>query len=91
MFETLEQASRYRELVTQQLRTSCQDIVTLDGGKISGRGITAGSSFQARPAALPYNARRRLLAQAPICAAACFQACPAAGSGAHMSMTGHTG
>lgn len=32
--------------VAQVLRVSCPDMITLDCGKITGRGITMGSSFQ---------------------------------------------
>ena len=46
VFETLETAAQYRELMTQQLKTNCPDLVTLDGGRISSKGITSGSSFQ---------------------------------------------
>ena len=42
----METASDYRELVTQQLRTGMSDIITLDLGKLSSKGITLGSSFQ---------------------------------------------
>ena len=48
VFETMETASEYRELVTQQLKTGMSDIITLDLGRISSKGITAGSSFQVR-------------------------------------------
>ena len=46
MFETMAAASDYRELVTQQLRQGMADIITLDLGRISSKGITSGSSFQ---------------------------------------------
>lgn len=32
--------------VAQDLRVGCPDMITLDCGKITGRGITMGSSFQ---------------------------------------------
>ena len=39
MFETLDQAATYRKFVTQELVTSVADMFTLDGGKLSGRGV----------------------------------------------------
>ena len=42
----MDTASDYRELVTQQLRTWMPDIITLDLGKLSSKGITLGSSFK---------------------------------------------
>ena len=49
----METASEYRELVTQQLKTGMSDIITLDLGRISSKGITAGSSFQVRQSLAP--------------------------------------
>jgi len=46
VFETMPQAARYRQLVTQVLRSSMADLFTLDGQKISGRGVVVGSSFR---------------------------------------------
>ncbi|GBF97420.1 hypothetical protein Rsub_09586 [Raphidocelis subcapitata] len=49
VFEGMEQAARYRQLVTQVLRSSMADVFTLDGQKISGRGVVVGSSFRVPP------------------------------------------
>ncbi|KAI8466921.1 MAG: hypothetical protein J3K34DRAFT_524164 [Monoraphidium minutum] len=51
VFETMEQAAKYRQTVTQVLRTNLSDIFTLDGQKISGRGVVVGSSFRVTPLA----------------------------------------
>eukprot|EP00887_Chlorella_sp_A99_P005757 scaffold1.g5757.t1 len=51
VFETLDQASDYREFVVQQkLKTSLPTIVTLDGHRLGSNGIISGSaSFQVPP------------------------------------------
>ncbi|KXZ46758.1 hypothetical protein GPECTOR_41g723 [Gonium pectorale] len=50
VFETLDQAAAYRTYVVQTLGTpSLGDIYTLDGGKLSGRGVVAGSGFRVVP------------------------------------------
>ena len=50
VFTTLSAASDYRELITQQLKASMSDMITMeDRGRISAKGITSGSNFKARP------------------------------------------
>lgn len=51
LFETLADASAYRELVTQKLESGMADIVTLDGRRITSKGITSGSNFRVPPLA----------------------------------------
>jgi hypothetical protein len=46
VFETLDQAAAYRACVVNTLKTSTADIVTLDGNKLSGRGVVVGSNFR---------------------------------------------
>lgn len=45
VFETLADASAYREYTSQVLRINPGDLLCLDMGRINGKGITAGSSF----------------------------------------------
>ncbi|KAL0055143.1 hypothetical protein WJX82_007626 [Trebouxia sp. C0006] len=63
LFETLADASAYRELVTQKLESGMADIVTLDGRRITSKGITSGSNFRVPP-----------LAEAPCCFGSAGQA-----------------
>ncbi|KAG2443092.1 hypothetical protein HYH02_009506 [Chlamydomonas schloesseri] len=49
LFETLDQAAAYRTYVLQSLGTSMGDVYTLDGGKLSGRGVVVGSGFRVLP------------------------------------------
>lgn len=49
VFETLQQGAAYRQLVTQQLRGSVPDVVSLDGGRLAASGMVAGSGFQVVP------------------------------------------
>ena len=49
VFETAEAAGAYREAVSGRLRAGCGDILTLDGGRITSKGIVSGSSFQVLP------------------------------------------
>lgn len=50
VFETLTDASAYREYVCQRLRGGPMgDLITLDGQRISSKGITSGSSFAVPP------------------------------------------
>lgn len=49
VFETLDQAAAYRACVVNSLKTSTADIVTLDGSKLSGRGVVVGSNFRVCP------------------------------------------
>ena len=51
VFESLETGSRYREHLATRLRAGCGDIVSLDGGRVSSKGVTSGSSFAVPPAA----------------------------------------
>ncbi|EFJ52379.1 hypothetical protein VOLCADRAFT_86759 [Volvox carteri f. nagariensis] len=47
VFETLDQAAAYRTYVVQALGCAgLGDIYTLDGGKLSGRGVVVGSGFR---------------------------------------------
>lgn len=44
VFETLAQAETYRQHVTQDLKLQCSsEFISLDGGRINGRGIVFGS------------------------------------------------
>ncbi|KAL3136848.1 hypothetical protein ABBQ38_005556 [Trebouxia sp. C0009 RCD-2024] len=64
VFETLQDASAYRELVTQKLESNMADLVCLDGKRITSKGITSGSnSFRVTP-----------LAEAPCCFGSSAQA-----------------
>ena len=49
VFETLDQAAAYRACVVNSLKTSTADIVTLDGSKLSGRGVVVGSICRVCP------------------------------------------
>jgi len=49
MFETLDSAAAYRQLVAQVLRSSLPTVVSLDGGKLSSTGVVAGSGFKVVP------------------------------------------
>lgn len=49
VFETMEQAADYREYVCQKLKSNVGDILTLDMGRISSKGIVSGSSFRPPP------------------------------------------
>eukprot|EP00198_Chlamydomonas_reinhardtii_P012225 XP_001701562.1 predicted protein [Chlamydomonas reinhardtii] len=49
LFETLDQAAAYRAYVLQSLGTAMGDVYTLDGGKLSGRGVVVGSGFRVLP------------------------------------------
>uniref|UniRef100_A0A1D2ABE5 SMCHD1 ribosomal S5 domain-containing protein n=1 Tax=Auxenochlorella protothecoides TaxID=3075 RepID=A0A1D2ABE5_AUXPR len=49
VFESLESAAAYRELVVRRLRGGVSDIVTLDCRRITGRGIVSGSGFNVPP------------------------------------------
>ena len=49
VFESLDAASRYREALARGLRAGCGDIVTLDGRRITSKGIVSGSSFVVTP------------------------------------------
>jgi len=50
VFETLNDALAYREHVTQTLRLPCgSEMVSLDMGRVSGRGIISGSNFRPPP------------------------------------------
>ncbi|KAF8056436.1 SMCHD1 [Scenedesmus sp. PABB004] len=49
VFETIKQAAEYRQWVVQTLRGTTADIVTLDEGKLSGRGVVVGSNFRVLP------------------------------------------
>jgi hypothetical protein len=51
VFEALPQAAAYRRYVTQSLRGSVGDVLTLDGGKLSGRGVVLGTGFRVPPLA----------------------------------------
>jgi hypothetical protein len=46
VFETLDSAAAYRQLVAQVLRSSLPTVVSLDGGKLSSTGVVAGSGFK---------------------------------------------
>lgn len=46
VFETVDQGAQYRQYAIKALRASVPDIVTLDGGKLSGRGVVLGSGFR---------------------------------------------
>jgi hypothetical protein len=46
VFESIDQAAQYRHFVIKDLRGSVGDIVTLDKGKLSGRGVVLGSTFK---------------------------------------------
>lgn len=46
VFETVDQGAQYRQYAIKALRASVPDIVTLDGGKLSGRGVVVGSGFR---------------------------------------------
>eukprot|EP00775_Hariotina_reticulata_P002831 gene2831-3124_t len=46
VFESIDQAAQYRHYVIKELRGSVGDIVTLDKGKLSGRGVVLGSTFK---------------------------------------------
>lgn len=48
VFETLEHAESYREVVLKA-GGSCPDIITLDGGRLRGNGVVTGSSFAVQP------------------------------------------
>jgi hypothetical protein len=50
VFESVDQAAQYREYACA-LRASVPDIITLCGGKLSGRGVVMGSSFRVVPVA----------------------------------------
>jgi hypothetical protein len=45
VFDTLDNAAAYRQTLVQRLKVSCGDIITLDGNRLSGRGVVSGSSF----------------------------------------------
>ena len=45
VFETLDAASAYREAVAGGLRVGCGDLITLDGGRVTAKGIVSGASF----------------------------------------------
>eukprot|EP00884_Botryococcus_braunii_P005311 jgi/Botrbrau1/14781/Bobra.0284s0014.2 len=49
VFETLRTAAQYRETMTQVIKASCPDIVTLDGKRITSKGIVSGSTFEVPP------------------------------------------
>lgn len=50
VFETLQDACAYREHVTQNLKMPCGvEMITLDGGRVSSRGIISGSNFRPPP------------------------------------------
>jgi hypothetical protein len=49
VFETMEDACAYREHVTQRLRQPCPDLLTLDMGRLTSRGVIAGASFRPPP------------------------------------------
>ena len=51
VFESLASASAYREAVCGLLRAPCGDLVTLDGGRITARGIVSGATFAVVPPA----------------------------------------
>lgn len=46
VFETVDQGAQYRQYAIKALRASVPDIVTLCGGKLSGRGVVVGSGFR---------------------------------------------
>lgn len=47
VFESLAHGSAYREMLTSKLNMACPcDIISLDGGRISSRGIVSGASFR---------------------------------------------
>lgn len=46
VFETIDQGAQYRQYAIKVLKASVPDIVTLDGGKLSGRGVVLGSGFR---------------------------------------------
>lgn len=48
VFENLESAARYRELAVR-LQAGRSDMITLDGRRITGRGIVSGSNFHVPP------------------------------------------
>lgn len=50
VFESLEAGSAYRERLATRLRAGCGDIVSLDGGRVSSKGVTSGSGFAVPPA-----------------------------------------
>ena len=50
VFESLETGSAYREHLATRLRAGCGDIVSLDGGRVSSKGVTSGSGFAVPPA-----------------------------------------
>jgi len=50
VFESLESGSRYREQLATRLRAGCGDVVSLDGGRVSSKGVTSGSGFAVPPA-----------------------------------------
>ena len=50
VFETLKDACDYREYVTQELKMGCGvEMLTLDGGRVTSRGIISGSNFRPIP------------------------------------------
>lgn len=50
VFESLADGSAYRENLISKLNVSCPcDIISLDGGRISSRGIVSGASFRPPP------------------------------------------
>jgi len=50
VFESLKDALEYREHVTQTLHLPCgAEMITLDMGRVSGRGIISGSNFRPPP------------------------------------------
>eukprot|EP00878_Enallax_costatus_P010991 GHUV01011479.1.p1 GENE.GHUV01011479.1~~GHUV01011479.1.p1 ORF type:complete len:515 (+),score=199.79 GHUV01011479.1:1894-3438(+) len=46
VFETVNQGAQYRQYAIKALGASVPDIVTLCGGKLSGRGVVVGSGFR---------------------------------------------
>ena len=50
IFETLADATAYREHVTQKLKMQFgNEMLCLDGGRVTGRGIISGSNFRPPP------------------------------------------
>ena len=50
LFETLQNACAYREHVTQSLKIPfSSEMLSLDGGRVTGRGVISGSNFRPVP------------------------------------------
>ena len=50
VFESLDAATAYRTALATSLRAGCGDIVTLDGRRVTSKGIVSGASFAVVPA-----------------------------------------